>query len=277
MKLPYQQKLSNKDLLDQAGITDAAKSDLVRYLGYYGLDLDEFSDRVRDCLKNGMTHHDRLAFCDAIAECLGRNLRLPKDRDAFWKEVVEGGNPDRGYGVQWKTGLEDMPLDELNAYAAFCLDDEKFKEPVLGGRTPITKLGIARSLVYIRVHPPKAEKRRGDLPDGNDLPEELEGCWKELRKHPHYRNSKPPSLNQHALDSIADRYQKLWIEPHEIGRLKNAIEADPYDPSLNFWFWPFVLFKYATRCKIISRNQNTLNIYKSLWNPTNRFAREVWA
>jgi hypothetical protein len=194
-------------------------------------------------------------------------------------EIGEEGNPYRADGIKWKNGQEDMPLEQLRDYAAFCLSSGAFQEPVQGGLIPVTRLAIARTLTYIRVFPPKSEKKvRGELPDGVHIPEGIEGCWKELRRHPYYRNSNPADLNQHALDSIAGRYgERLWIEPHQIGELKRAIETAPFDPSLTFWFWPFVLFKYATRCKIQSSNHNTINKYRSLWNPAQRGNPEVWA
>jgi hypothetical protein len=89
MPLPFKPQLGKEELLKEAGITDTAMIDLVKYIYQYGHDLNEFSARIRRFLFNGMTHFNRLAYRDAIAACLGLDMRREKDRDALWEQVVK--------------------------------------------------------------------------------------------------------------------------------------------------------------------------------------------
>lgn len=275
--LPFRPLLGKTKLLEQAGLTEAARIDLHKYVQFYGHELETLSEQVQQFFVASRVHYRRLDYMKGIADCLNLDLQHPKHRDILWETVAAALNPRREYGGQWRVGQADMELDDLRGYAAnLRLSYPDFKVPLLTDMLAPTRMGIARTITYIRVRPPKDGMTT--FPDADHMPEELGQCWKELRRHPCHRNSKPPDLNQHALDSVASRFgDRLWIEPYEIGPLKCGIEnATGDDTSLMFWFWPFVIFKHATRCKIVSRNRNTTNPHAVIWNSEQPGVAELW-
>ena len=276
MKLPFSPKLGKAKLLDEAGRTERARVDLHQYVHCYGHDLDTLSKQVRNFFVASQVHYNRLAYRDAIATCLGLDMRRPEHRDTLWDGAVEALNPRRADGDKWRTGQADIPLDDLRRYAAqLRLSRPDFEAPSLTDVLAPVRLGVTRTITYIRVMPSRGGK--GSFPDAEDVPEDLEWCWKMLRRHVHYRNSKPPDLNQHALDAVADHFKgRLWVEPHEIGRLKRGIENAVSEPALIFWFWPFVIFKHATLCRIESRNHKTTNPHGAIWNANQPGFVELW-
>ena len=276
MKLTFNSILGKQNVLRDAGSGEPARQALFGYCHSYGFDLDRLSWQARDFFYASQVHHARLAYRDAIARCLGLNMQRPDERKLLWEQTVEALNPYRRYGVEWKTGQTDMPLDSVRAFAAHLrLSRADFIAPSFSDeQIPSLRLAIARTVTYLRVFPPRMEN---GLPDADVFPAELERCWKKLRRHPHYRNARPPDLNQHALDSVADEFQNtLWIKPEEVGQLKRALESDFREQALIFWFWPFAIFKYATLCKIVSRNHNVTNPLSSLWNIQQDGVAELW-
>lgn len=276
MKITYRTIISKPQVVAQAGTTDAARVTLRGYVNDYGFDLDSLAWDVRTFFFASRPHYKRLAYRDAIASCLGYDMNQEHDRTRLWNHVVNELNPKRRYGGPWRTGREDIPLDDLRSFAAdLHLARADFSCPLSDDLLPATKLAIARTITFIRLLPPRNGRTRHELPDAEHLPQTISLCWGILRKHPHYRKKK--TLNQHALDSIEhEAKESMWLRPHDIGELKRRLEMGEPDPALIFWFWPFVIFKHATRCRIESRAHRINNPCSVLWNHRlDRFA-ELW-
>ncbi len=276
MNLSFIPRLGKVKLLEQAGLTETARIDLNKYVFCYGHTLEVLTEQVQDFFTASQVHYRRLDYMNAIAECLGLDLQRSEHRDTLWRAVVDALNVRRKDGIAWKLGQADMPLDDLRRYAAqLRLSRPDFKAPPLTDMLAPIRLGIARTITYIRVKPPRDGK--STFPDVDDMPGELAQCWKELRRHPCYRHSRPPDLNQHALDTVADRFKdRLWLEPHKIGQLMLGIENAADDATMMFWYWPFTIFKHATRCKIISRNRKIKNPHAEIWNRNQPGFSELW-
>jgi hypothetical protein len=277
-----------KKVIEDAGISESARVILHKCVHLYGHDLAKIAERVRKMFELSEEHHDRLAYRDAIAKCIKLDMADPKDRDTLWEKMDEELNPGRKLGGGWITGEEDPEPKKLIAYMnSLYFNGYDIERPQLGDLQTARRMAISRTLVYIRALPPawkieaSTRARLLGLPDAEFFPEELENCWKEMQRHPHYRNPQPPKnprheLNQHALDSISERYSKLWIEPQDIGTVRSIFEPALSPSAPLFWFLPFVIFKYATRCKIESRNHNIKNPLALLWNKSAPGHEELW-
>lgn len=272
--------LDKRKLIENAGITEEARAAIQHYVGKYGHNLEDLSKRVREIFPLCQDHFDRLAYLNVITECLGIDINNPKQREDLWNKMREELNPRREYANGWSTGEYDPDLDYLIDYLELLVyNGKKVKKPVAVDLLESRRVAISRTLVYIRVLPPawtidKTNKGRvKDLPDAEHFPGELEECWMLLQRHPHYRNPKEPpkkprhELNQHALDQVRERYgNRIWIEPNDIGTVRSIFEPTLLPTAPFLWFFPYVVFKYSTRCKIVSRSHSSTNPFTYIWN-----------
>jgi hypothetical protein len=271
--------LDKRKLIEDAGITEAARAAIQHYLGKYGHDLADLAVRTRAMFAMCAKHHERLAYLEVISKCLGLDMANPKDRDELWGRMREDLNPSRTEAGGWSTGEIDPHPDALVDYIeALSFKGFDIKKPAAGNFVEPRRMSISRTLVYLRVLPPNMHidknnrSRLKELPDADQFPPELEECWMFLQRHPHYRNPPSPKkprheLNQHALDLVRERFgTKLWIEPDDIGTVRSIFEPNLSPTAPLLWFFPYVIFKYATRCKIESPNQNQKNPLALIWN-----------
>jgi hypothetical protein len=227
-------------------------------------------------------HYDRLAYREEIAKCLKLNMDDPKDRDNLWEGMDDVLNPKRSEGSGWSTGEYDPELYDITFYMKILRHQGlPIKMPPPTDMNAAQQMAISRTLAYIRVLPPEFKVAKAPasslakLPDANHFPNELVNCWVKLQQHAHYRNPIDPKkkprheLNQHALDLVAEQFrERLWIEPHQIGSLRATFEPVISQAASMFWFWPFAIFKHATKSKIVSTTRNSKNNLSWIWDET---------
>jgi hypothetical protein len=268
--------IGKKKLLNEVGTNTLANLTVETYLAKYGFDTYAFPTKVRDFFVESRHHRQRLAYRDAIAACLGLDMTKPRDRDTLWWKVATEQGLDRKMRINWNTGHVDPQLEQLDTYFPGFYDAHpNCKEPESGDILDPVRVGIARTLTYIRLFPP--ENPLCELPDAALIPTELTKCWDTLRRHVHYRRHR--NLNQHALDSVRDPLpNRFWMENGAIGSLKLEIEGDPSDTVLPFWFWPWAIFKYATIKQLTTSNKTTVaNPHRWIWNTRQNGRSDLWS
>jgi hypothetical protein len=244
---------------------------LGKYLNERGLGLDEFCTEVRNIFVDSLHHYDRLAYRDALAECLG--LKSEKDRDTLWKTIASPQGISRKVRIQWEIGELDPPPEVLKRHLLriVCPGLQSKLTAFLDLNAPV-QMGIARTLVYIRVFPPY------DKGFQSGHPKEVQTCWDDLRRHAHYRlpKKKPRrDLNQHALDYVREKFgERFWIGPDEVGRVMREYERDRRGEHP--WYWEFSTFKFATFADIPSTNRPKANDLLWLWDDSCSRFNEIW-
>jgi hypothetical protein len=261
------------------------------YLYEYGIhNRDEFADRVRKTFDESLRHYDRVAFRNAIAECWSLNMDDPNSRDELYRRVARERGLDRKTGVKWKTGQVDPPPDELKLLL-YEIAHRGLRLPTLDDPTAPLRMGVARTLTYVRVLPAQQLRDLRDsaeihaqglnvlrrLPDANSVPaDRMVECWKMLKRHAHYRNHKG-ELNQHALDQVRDDFGDcLWIGPEGVGDLKFKIDTATFETESRLWLWPWAIFKYSTTENTHSTNSGARNPYRWIWSAQYTRYAELW-
>lgn len=253
---------------------------LKNYVNKYGYDFDKVVSQVRYNYIENYEHYERLIYKTAISSYLGIDPTSDVDAKEFWKRAVDATNPSRKDGVPWKLGQEDMPLKWLKSYAALLAVEGKVLKTALSEFEIMTNLkcSIARTIMFIRLLPPKPRAQVTELPDAKLIPGELAESWKLIRVHPSFQANRNSIMNQHALDSVSEKLRGVcWLDPGKIGELKQSIESQSRESEVPRLFWPFLLFKHATRDRISSRNHKTGNPTEKLWNPESDKFKELWS
>jgi hypothetical protein len=275
MNLLERLNISKRNLVKGAGTDTRANLTVETYLDMYGFRSYVFSEKVREFFIESRRHYHRVAYRNAMAQCLGLDMTKPSDRDQLWWQVASAQGLDRKMRIHWHTGRVDPQLEHVETYLPQFYDGHPHcKEPAPGDILSPVRMGIARAVTYIRVFPP--ENPISSLPDADMIPKELQDCWDTLRRHVHYRRHR--NLNQHALDTVRDVFRdRLWMEDDEIGRWKVTMEGDRSTPALPFWFWPWAIFRYATLGNIQSSNKTTSkNPHRWIWNIRQNGQSDLW-
>lgn len=259
---------SRNSRLPRQQANTALRNQLAGYIHDRGIwmDLDAFAESIRHFFDESQIHHSRLAWRDAIGECLGLDMTSPRDRDALWRQIATERGCNRKTRIQWSSEEIDPPVEELRIY--FRSLRSNGRQPQLDDVIGPVRAGIARTLVYIRVFPPA--KAGADVTDAK--PESVKHCREQMRKHVHYRKRR--NLNQHAVDSVRDEYRNtLWLEADTIGELKRQVENYPSDPMFATW----MLFKFATFTDVHSSNKPKANPYKWIWDDSHPRYADIWS
>ena len=260
-------------------------------LSKYGYDHYDAFRQVELFFSLSMVHYGRQLLGRAIADWYGLDLKLSAGRDELIERIIEMNNPYRGEYSEWRTGLEDIPLGVLQLCAAkLHLTESNFKPQIKPDLMDQTRFAIARTITFLRVLPPKSVRDATKLPDADSFPRELPDCWRFLKGHAYVRwDSKrtkvdkngriivKAALNQHALDSVNDRFgTSLCLEPAGIGPFKKLLLARSREPLVRHWFWPYMTFKWATEAKLVGTNRRTENPNAHLWNPACPGYPDLW-
>jgi len=278
---------------DDSPVPTEMEEAVTSYLSEYGIgNRDVFADRVRTFFDESQRHYDRVALRNAVAKSWKLNMNKRSGRDKLCRRVATERGLDRKVRLQWESGEVDARLDEIKL-CLYKIPDAGCKLPSFNDPIPPVRMGIARTLTYVRVLPPKVLLHLPEhvdmraksldvlrhLPEAGAIPEdEIVKCWKLLKDHEHFKSHKG-ELNQHALDEVRDRFRKsqfwnsLWIEPERVGDLKSEIETEAY-PRL--WLWPWIVFKYSTLANIQSTNRPARNPHRWIWNARHPRHAELW-
>lgn len=247
---------------------NAARAEIAFYLSGLGLNANEFMTGVRVFYEGAQIHYYRLAFRDAIAACLGLDMAKREGRSELWERMAEERVISRKTAGRWYSGESDPPLDKLMIYFSTLRVDCQWPHVE---RIEAVRTGIARTLTYIRVFPPQKPASKFNRNPDKVLTE----CWTMLRRHEYYWNEHRHDLNQDAVDQVGFNFNKaLWIDADEIGEVKRQFEENPTqaDP----WFWPCVIFKYATFADIPSTSKRKTNPDGWIWDPADLRYHDVW-
>lgn len=275
MNLLEKLNIHKPKLLAGVGADTRANVTIERYLSLYGFDESAFSAKIRNFFVESRRHHQRLAYGKAMAACLGLDITNPRDRDALWWKVASEHALDRKMRIKWNTGEADPQLEELDIYfPRFCATHPSCTIPASDDILAPVRLGIARTLTYIRVFPPETTPK--EFSDATTVAPEVEACWATLRRHVHYRRHR--DLNQHALDSVGDKYgNRVCMDADAIGRWKLDIENGSSDSAVPTWFWPWAIFKYATTKQLTASNRTTVaNPHRWIWNTRQAGQADLW-
>lgn len=249
---------------------------LGRYLEPRGLDLDEFAAQVRDFFVSSQDHFGRLICRDAIAECLGLDMASEKDRDTLWRTIANDAGISRKVRGQWLTGELDPPIEAVKRYLPqLACPRVESKLLTLTDLAAPVRMGISRTLTYIRVFPPNGPANVQSLERSSG---KLLECWAKLKRHVHYRTPKGKprrNLNQHALDLVREEFRDaLWLEPQAIAGVKRGVEVEQRDKHP--LYWDLLMFKFATFEDISSTNVAKRNPYRWIWDNNHIRHNEIW-
>ena len=238
-------------------------------LSTHGHTLDTFADRVRICFVEAQCHHARIKYATAIATRTGLNMYVPSDRIALWEMLAREYVISRKEQARWASEGLDRPLNPVLTYAnkVACTSPE-VSLPRIDDSTEMVQSGIARTLTFIRVFPPKLTAAPLD---GAEHIVVIKRCWEMLQDHPSYKCHKHWMLSQHALDLVQDDpefRQHLWIDPTELGELKQWIEGNGNDVSarLRPMLFSWLMFKYSTFLRIQNNNYQGPNPHNWIWD-----------
>ncbi len=261
--------LLGKDKQAWRAVEPGVRKELADYLDARGIwmDLDTFAESIRYFFDESQGHHDRLAFRDAIAECLNLDMKKSGDRDTLWHLIANGRRVHRKERSKWKSEEIDPPLEHLLLY--FPSMGTNRKPPSLDNGISRVQTGIARTLIYISVFPPAAKGGGGTDAE----PESVKQCREKLRRHVRYRRHS--DLNQHAIDGVRELYPTtLWLDAHKVGELRSLVESE----RLPQWAASFVLFKFATYADIPpDDNKVKNNPCKWLWDDSHPQHDAFWS
>lgn len=262
---------------DEKKLREAASVGLRPYLEHYGLQLPDFADRLRRVFLESQWHYARLTYQAAVATHHCQTLSTAAGRNELWTRIGAETGTARVIQKHWRDGVADPPAEPLFAYLAkLAVITRDFDLPAVTDAISAVQLGIARTLTFIRVFPPR-NPHVGPYETDNTM-QDLLACWRMLRAHTHYRSTKRTRLNQHALDLVYEHYSPPLAIPTEVlGELKKLDDVnedgDIYPGTL---YWPWLIFKFATTLKYTTDNFDGPNPYAWIWDVTNPLHRRIW-
>ena len=238
-----------------------------------GIHLRAFIADIRCYYVQAQVHGVRLAYQEVIATRFLRMSPQYIDSTTVWNKVADARNVRPKLGQQWKSGLTDADIDEARRYWLTICDEADLPKTVDPGDLANARIGIARTLMFIAVYPPK-ERCRPRRRHARRIPRILEAAPAApvLPAEETSSQSARPGFDQTIL-TPAYWIQPAFIEVYQEGDGYAACDGgETGEPYL----LPWLILKFVTTADIRpivrkKRNENIwmwdddFPVYKALW------------